>query len=178
MLCSSEDRPRATLQENAAEVAMSKLLLRAGDFVVVSDGRKALILENAGDEAFPDLKTREVHEHPDAPNRMLNSDKPGRTFQAAKSTIHSAMEQTDRHEAEERSFVTQIMRRVDELVSSGVAKGLFIVAPPRVLGLIRKLVTPVVKAATRAEVGHDLTHLPVYEIEKRVVDWIGAEGAT
>jgi protein required for attachment to host cells len=36
--------------------------------------------------------------------------------------------------------------------------------------LIRKISTPAVKAAIRAEVGHDLTHLPVHEIEKRLVE--------
>jgi protein required for attachment to host cells len=152
------------------EVVMSKFLLRTGDMVVVSDGRKALLLENAGDEAFPNLKTREVHEHADAPNRMLNSDKPGRGFQAAGSTIRSAMDETDRHEEEEHEFVAGVMHRVHELVSAGATSGLVIVAPPQVLGLIRKLATPAVKSATHAEVGHDLTHLPVYEIEKRVVE--------
>jgi protein required for attachment to host cells len=152
------------------EVAMPKLSMRAGDFVVVSDGRKALILENAGDETFPNLKTREVHEHEDAPNRMLNSDKPGRAYAAAGSTIRSSVEQTDRHEEEEHGFVAGVMHRVHEFVSTGATSGVVIVAPPRVLGLIRKISTPAVKAAIRAEVGHDLTHLPVHEIEKRLVE--------
>jgi len=154
---------------------MPKLSMRAGDIVVVTDGRKALLLENAGDEAYPNLKTREVHEHADAPNRMLNSDKPGRAFQAAGSTIHSSMEQTDRHEEEEHSFVVGVMDRVHALVRDGATHGLVIVAPPHVLGLIRKIGTPAVKAATRGEVGHDLTHLPVYEIEKRLIEAAAAE---
>ncbi len=144
--------------------------LRAGDLVVVSDGRKALILENAGDETFPNLKTREVREHQDAPNRELVTDKPGRGFQAAGSTIRSAMAETDRHEEEEHAFVAGVMDRVHELVRDGATNSLVIVAPPHVLGQIRKIATPAVKAATRAEIGHDLTHLPVYEIEKRVVE--------
>jgi protein required for attachment to host cells len=150
--------------------AMPKLSMRAGDLVVVSDGRKALLLENAGDETYPNLKTREVHAHTDAPNRELNSDKPGRTFQAAGSTIHSSVEQTDRHEAEEHKFVASVMDRVHALVTEGATHGVVIVAPPQVLGLIRKISTPAVKAVTRAEVGHDLTHLPVYEIEKHLVE--------
>jgi protein required for attachment to host cells len=152
------------------EVLMPKPAMRSGDIIVVSDGRKALVLENAGDEIYPNLKTLEVHEHTDAPNRDLVSDKPGRGFAAAGSTIRSAMEQTDQHEAEEHAFVSDIMDRVHELVRDGTAGGVVIVAPPHVLGQIRKLATPAVKAATRAEVGHDLTHLPVYEIEKRLVE--------
>ena len=44
---------------------MSKLKIRQGDWVIVCDGRKALVLENAGDEKFLNLKTREVFDHPD-----------------------------------------------------------------------------------------------------------------
>lgn len=154
---------------------MPKLSIRAGDFVVVSDGRKALILENAGDETYPNLKTREVHQHSDAPNRDLLSDKPGRAYHAAGSPIRSSVEQTDRHAEEEQNFVSGVMTRVHELVRDHETNGLVIVAPPQVLGLIRKIATPAVKAATRAEIGHDLTNLPVYEIEKHLIDAVEAD---
>ena len=42
---------------------MSALSIHEGEWVVVCDGAKALILENAGDAKFPNLKTREVYEH-------------------------------------------------------------------------------------------------------------------
>ena len=44
---------------------MAILKIRSGDWVVVCDGAKALILENAGDGMHPNLKTREVHEQAD-----------------------------------------------------------------------------------------------------------------
>ena len=44
---------------------MKKLKMKTGDWIVVCDGRKALILENVGDHAFPILHTKEVREHPD-----------------------------------------------------------------------------------------------------------------
>ena len=43
---------------------MDKIRIDKGDWLVVCDGRKALILENLGDEMFPNLHTREVHEQP------------------------------------------------------------------------------------------------------------------
>ena len=43
---------------------MDKMRIDKGDWLVVCDGRKALILENLGDEMFPNLHTREVHEQP------------------------------------------------------------------------------------------------------------------
>ena len=45
---------------------MSKLKIGQGEWVVVCDGAKALVLENAGDEKFPNLKTREVYEQEDS----------------------------------------------------------------------------------------------------------------
>lgn len=42
---------------------MDKIKVKTGDWVVVCDGRKALILENIGDERFPNLHSREIREH-------------------------------------------------------------------------------------------------------------------
>jgi protein required for attachment to host cells len=36
---------------------MAKLKIRHGDWVIVCDGKKALVLENEGDEKFLNLKT-------------------------------------------------------------------------------------------------------------------------
>ena len=40
---------------------MSDLLIHQGEWVVVCDGAKALVLENTGDAKFPNLKTIEVY---------------------------------------------------------------------------------------------------------------------
>ena len=44
---------------------MTKMKINTGDWIVVCDGGKALILENLGDRMFPNLHTREVIEQPD-----------------------------------------------------------------------------------------------------------------
>jgi len=149
---------------------MSHLKIRTGDWVVVADGRKALLLQNEGDEAFPNLKTREVREHEDAPNRLLNSDRPGRVRESATSA-RSSVEQTDRHEEEEKIFLVKLMERLDELIAADGAKGLIVVAPAHVLGLIRKEYSSSLKTVIRAEIDRDLTHLPVYDIEQHLLKW-------
>jgi hypothetical protein len=40
--------------------SMSKLKIEQGDWVVVCDGGKALVLQNIGDGKFLNLKTKEV----------------------------------------------------------------------------------------------------------------------
>ena len=56
---------------------MNEVEVKSGDWVVVCDGRKALILENVGDQAFPILHTREVREHADLPTGEQGSGVPG-----------------------------------------------------------------------------------------------------
>ena len=73
---------------------MSELMIHAGEWVVVCDGAKALVLENTGDAKFPNLKTVEVFEHKNLATHELGTERPGR---AHSSTGHgrSSVEQTD-----------------------------------------------------------------------------------
>jgi protein required for attachment to host cells len=57
---------------------MSAIKAGEGEWIVICDGRKALILENVGDRRFPSLQTKEVLEHQDAPTHDQGSDAPGR----------------------------------------------------------------------------------------------------
>ena len=84
---------------------MNKIKIKTGDWVVVCDGRKALILENVGDHAFPVLHTKEVREHPDLSTSEQGSDGPGRVHQSM-GRARSATEQTDWHDLAERAFLT------------------------------------------------------------------------
>src|SRR5215469_13946237 len=89
---------------------MQRFKIRQGDWVVVCDGKKALVLENAGDEKFLNLRAREAHEHPDPKTHELGTDAPGRAFSSV-GTERSAMEQTDWHEQEENRFLQTRMCR-------------------------------------------------------------------
>ena len=62
---------------------MSNLLIQQGEWVVVCDGAKALVLENTGDAKFPNLKTLEVFEQKDLATHELGADAPGRAFSPA-----------------------------------------------------------------------------------------------
>ncbi len=83
---------------------MSDLLIRNGEWVVVCDGAKALVLENAGDLKFPNLKTIEVFEQENLATRDLGTGAPGRSFSSV-GAGRSAVEQTDWHDQAERSFL-------------------------------------------------------------------------
>ena len=146
---------------------MSDLLIRHGEWVVVCDGAKALILENAGDTKFPNLKTIKVLEQKDLPTRALGSGAPGRTNSSI-GNIKSAVEQTDWHDQSERNFLVQLAQQLDSAVASGKTKSLIMVAPPRALGMIRPAYSHALKGAVRAEVDKDFVKMPVHEIEKHL----------
>ncbi len=116
---------------------MQKIKIDQGDWVVVCDGKKALILENVGDWKFPNLQTREVFEQDNPPTREQGSDAPGRSIQSVGSA-RSAMEQTDWHRKAEEDFLHDLagQARCRDRVA-GDTSSLVMVAPPRALGIIR-----------------------------------------
>ncbi len=69
---------------------MSELLIQHGEWVVVCDGAKALVLENAGDAKFPNLKTIKVFEQKDLATHELGADAPGRAYQSGRSRQRAA----------------------------------------------------------------------------------------
>src|SRR5919202_2441731 len=116
---------------------MAKLKIDENDWVVVCDGKKALLLENIGDARFPNLRTREVYEHKDAKTREQGTDGPGRAFNSV-GGMRSAVEQTDWQDQSERAFLEDLAGRLDAAVTSGEAKAVIMVAPPRALGVLRQ----------------------------------------
>ena len=146
---------------------MAILKIRSGDWVVVCDGAKALILVNAGDGMHPNLKTLEVREQEGARTAEQGTDAPGRSINSVDSR-RSAMEQTDWHGQEEQRFLTDLAKRLDAAVTKGEVKSLILIAPPRALGVLRQAYTHGLRAAIKAEIDKDYVKMPVYEIEKKL----------
>jgi protein required for attachment to host cells len=146
---------------------MTDLKINAGDWVVVCDGAKALILVNAGDAKFPNLKTREVHEHDSARTSDQGVDAPGRSISSTEAR-RSAMEQTDWHDQAEQRFLADLAKRLDAAVTAGETKSVIVVAPPRALGMLRQSYSAGLRNAVRAEIDKDYVKLPVHEIEKHL----------
>jgi protein required for attachment to host cells len=146
---------------------MNEIKIKAGDWVVVCDGRKALFLENQGDEKFPNLRVRETYEHDDAKTSDHGTDRPGRVHESA-GPGRSAVEQTDWHDQAEQEFLKRIAARLDDAIGKSETGSLIIVAAPRALGVLRPAYSQAVAAAIAAEIDKDMVNMPVYEIEKRL----------
>jgi protein required for attachment to host cells len=146
---------------------MDKVKINQGDWVVVCDGAKALVLENAGDAKFPNLKTVEVFEQKHPATHELGADVPGRSVSSV-GHGRSAVRQTDWHDEAERAFLVQLAAHLDAAIAAGKTKSLIVVAPPRALGMIRPAYSHAVRAALHAEVDKDFVKMPVHEIEKHL----------
>lgn len=146
---------------------MSKLRIDHGAWVVVCDGRKALILENAGDRMFPNLRTVEVLGHPDSPTNQQGTDSPGRMHSSV-GTSRSSVEQTDWHDEAERDFLRGLAGHLDTTLRTRKTTDLIVVAAPRALGMLRQAYTASLRAALRGEIDQDLVKLPIHEIEKHL----------
>jgi protein required for attachment to host cells len=150
-----------------SETIMSDKQIRTGDWVVVCDGRKALILENAGDEKFLNLRKKDVYEHEDLPTHVLGSDKPGRVHSSA-GTARSAVEQVDWHDNSERAFLETLAQHLDREAQGNPTRHLFLVAAPRALGMLREALTPAVQRAIKLEHHGDWVKLRLDAIEQHI----------
>ena len=144
---------------------MTQHKLPHGAWVFVGDGQKALFLINEGDGKFPNLRRLAVEEHKDPPSREQGSDAPGRAYSSV-GRIRSAVEETDWHELKKERFATSIADRINKAAQSGAFSQIVIVAPPKILGELRREFTKETEAKVIAEVPKDLTHHTIAEIER------------
>lgn len=146
---------------------MQEITVKAGEWVVVCDGGKALILENQGDEKFPNLRTHKTYEHTPPKTSDAGTDRPGRVQESA-MTARSAVGQTDWHDQAEQEFLKTLAGHLDKALEKGEVKSMVIVAAPRALGVLRPHYSHALKEAISAEISKDMVNMPVYEIEKQI----------
>lgn len=136
-------------------------------YVVVGDGRKALILRNNGKGAALDLKTEQIFHNDNPPTREQGTSPPGRSFQSVGSS-RSSLEQTDWHEIGEHRFARTVADALEALARDREVPGFVIIAPPRTLADLRQALGADIKHRIIAEIGKDLTGHPIKDIAKHL----------
>jgi protein required for attachment to host cells len=147
---------------------MSRFSLPHNAWVLVGDGRKALVLRNEGDATFPNLKREDVFN--DAANpatAATGTDRPGRSEHF--SGRRSSVEQTDWHDIAEHRFAQHVAHMLDARNTAGDISALLVVAPPRTLADLRQSFSQSLRAKIIGEVNKDLTKHPVHEIERLLI---------
>jgi protein required for attachment to host cells len=145
---------------------MTKISLPHKAWVLVGDGRKALVLRNEGDAAFPNLRASDVFK--DAANpatSQIGKDRPGRTTDHLTGR-HSSVEQTDWHDIAEHRFAQHVATMLDARNTAGDISALLVVAPPKTLAELRHSFSDSLKGKIIGEIDKDLTKHPIHEIER------------
>jgi len=124
--------------------------VRNGANIVAVDGGKLSIFRNIGEAFEPVLELIEELRNPVPTTAEIGDDRPGRSFQSA-SMRRSAHERTDLHQKEEDRFARQAAERIESLAKTN-KEDLVLVAAPRMLGEIRKLIDSETKDRLTAEI--------------------------
>ncbi|OWK22067.1 Host attachment protein [Mesorhizobium amorphae CCBAU 01583] len=143
---------------------MSDIKLKHGLWVVVADGEKALFLRNRGDTRFPDLQVVQEMEQENPATREQGSDRPGR-YNDGPSVHRSAVQDTDWHRIGKERFADDIAERLYRLAHRGAFEEIVLIAPPQVLGEMRRKLHKEVGDRVQAEIPKTLTNHTIFEIE-------------
>ena len=132
--------------------------------VFVTDGRKMLFLRNQGDENQLDLRTEAHDERPDRKDRDIRSDAPG-TQKQSFGFGRPAMEETDFHQQDEDRWVKDAAEKLKQRALRNDYEALAIIAPPRALGVLRKVLHKEVERRVVATFNKEMTDRPIPDIE-------------
>lgn len=126
--------------------------------ICVADGRKLLLLVNAGDDRFPDLQVIHAEEHDNPPDRYQSTDRPGRSFQSADSR-RSAYSETDFQQLSEDRFATEVTAILNKRALANCFDALVVIAPPKTLGEMRQHYHKQVESRIVREIAKEATNL-------------------
>jgi protein required for attachment to host cells len=144
---------------------MNDFRIPTGALVLVGDGRKALFLRNRGNEQNVKLVTERVLEQDNPPTHEQGSDRPGRAH-GTDGNARSAMEETDWHQLAEDRFAEDIADALYRMAHAQQFEELVVVAPPKVLGILRGAWHKEVSSRIVAEVPKDLTTHSIPEVSQ------------
>src|SRR5438132_9369840 len=132
--------------------------------VLVGDGQKALFLRNRGNALRVHLVVERILEQDNPPTREQGTDRPGRATSSL-GVARSAMAEVDWHHLAKERFADEIAEALYRHAHANLFDRLIIIAPPKILGNLRKAFHPEVLGRTAAEIPKELTSHPVTELE-------------
>jgi protein required for attachment to host cells len=132
--------------------------------VLVADGRKLLFLRNEGDAEFPNLIVESAQQQDNPATRDQATDAAGGAS-SPQGAARSAYEPTDFHQLEEDRFAADAADMLKRRALANDFDSLFVVAPPRTLGELRKHYHKEVSSRLAGEIDKDFTGHPIADIE-------------
>lgn len=138
-------------------------------WVLVANGARARVVRDLGTGA-EDRQEDLVFEIDHKQLREIMADRPGRSF-ASEGARRSAMEyRSDPVQEQEARFAATLLEQMEQRLAAGEFQQLAIVAEPRMLGVMRKKLSPTLRRAVVGEVAKDLTKLPERELLEAIAE--------
>jgi len=138
---------------------------RITTWFLIADGTRARIAFNDGPGRGIKPVLDQEFQGRNLASRDIVSDKPGRTFNSAGEGRHAMERPSDPRELEKRNFARGLAQRLDEAAHRGDFDRLVLVAPPKVLGHLRALLSAKTRAKVTQEIHKDLTQITLREFE-------------
>lgn len=139
--------------------------LRTGDWVLVADGGKALLLRNDGDTERLSLTVVEKQAQENPPDREQKTDRPGRYHDSGPGQ-KSAYEETDFHAQAKQDFAAGLAEALNARAERGEVERIVLVASAEVLGVLRPKLSARTAGAVTGELRKVLTNHPVDKLER------------
>lgn len=140
-------------------------------WILVADGARARIVENngSGKGLEPALGYDFAVNH--SPARDKGTDRPGRDHGGGASR-HAVESKVNWHNFEKHRFAGDMADFLEKADHDRVFDALVVVAPPEIMGALRKKMNSNVKGKVTAELGKDLTHLNLQDLGEHLKDII------
>ncbi|MFM7567324.1 MAG: host attachment protein [Betaproteobacteria bacterium] len=140
----------------------------AGWWVVVADASRARIFEAAELPQPPREIEDLVQPEGRMPERALQSDRPGRSFESVGGARHAMSPHSGPRASSRLKFAQRIVDRIDRGLAEGRFRRLALVAPPAMLGALRSSLSPQCKAHCELELASDIARLGRVQIERHL----------
>lgn len=150
---------------------MEKSTIPHNALVLVGDGARAVFLRNSGTIMSPSLAVENVFEHHNPPTREQGTDKPPHGGTAAPRGPRNNIEPTDWHQLAEDRFAREIADKLYDMAHQHRFERLLIVAPPKILGTLRKSLHKEVRDRIEAEVPKEFAAGSVRAIQQELATW-------
>lgn len=130
-------------------------------WILLADGQSARGYEcrngNGATTAVPDFTFEAAETH--GFSRDLKSDKPGRAFATSGSRRAAIEPRKDPHQLAKEKFAERLAAALEKASGDGRFKRLVVVAPPRMLGALRRCFSPHLSEMVVGELAKDLNKL-------------------
>jgi protein required for attachment to host cells len=135
-------------------------------WVVVADGARARLFAHIGAGTGLEPVADGVMEGSRAPERELGTDAPGRAFDSIGGQRHAVEPRVSLHDAAETAFLKRVVQRLAASHEDGAFDRLVVIAAPRALGELRRLLPASVAETLDESIAKDLTRAPLDQIER------------